>query len=109
MRAGVIVNFNGTRGFGFIAPDDGEDDVFFHANELGGDWAALRSGARVEFDAVERDRGPKAVSVQVLDGSGEVVPVVSAAQPQDDSVCEVVTAEEFAGEIVELLLMAQPA
>ncbi len=65
MLTGKVVRFDEVRGYGFIAPDDGSDDVFVHANMLDGDKWALTPGVPVEYDAVETERGPKAVLVRV--------------------------------------------
>ncbi|MEU9508937.1 cold shock domain-containing protein [Micromonospora sp. NPDC048170] len=66
MLTGKVVRFDDVRGYGFIAPDDGSDDVFVHANMLDGDKWVLAPGVPVEYDAVETDRGPKAVLVRVI-------------------------------------------
>ncbi|MER7416983.1 cold shock domain-containing protein [Micromonospora peucetia] len=69
MLTGKVVRFDEVRGYGFIAPDDGSDDVFVHANMLDGDKWVLAPGVPVEYDAVETDRGPKAVLVRVIGAS----------------------------------------
>lgn len=66
MLTGKIVRFDRMRGYGFIAPDTGGEDVFIHANELGADEAAATVGSRVEFDVVEGERGLKAYDVRLL-------------------------------------------
>jgi CspA family cold shock protein len=48
MLTGTIKRFYGDRGFGFIRPDDGSDDVFFHVSFTGGVTLAERD--RVEFE-----------------------------------------------------------
>lgn len=54
------------RGFGFIAPDGGAKDVFFHASEVkNAAFEDLKEGAKVTFDVEESDKGPKAVNVQL--------------------------------------------
>lgn len=55
MQTGTVKWFNGQKGFGFIQPDDGGNDVFVHisAVERAG-MAAIREGQKLEF-AVERD------------------------------------------------------
>ncbi len=53
------------RGFGFIKPDDGQNDVFFHAKDLVEvAFNDLREGERVSFDIVDCPKGPAAANVQ---------------------------------------------
>ncbi|MFJ9154749.1 cold-shock protein [Streptomyces sp. NPDC102270] len=66
--AGRVARFDGARGYGFIAPDNGEEDVFLHANDLLIPEAHLRSGLAVEFDINVGDRGPQASSVRLAEG-----------------------------------------
>ena len=51
MPTGVVKRFNATKGYGFIAPEDGSNDIFVHisAVERGG-LATLREGQRVNFE-----------------------------------------------------------
>ncbi len=55
-KVGTVKWFNGQKGFGFIAPDDGSKDVFVHisAVERAG-MDGLREGQKVEFE-LEADR-----------------------------------------------------
>ena len=58
------------RGFGFIRPDDGRDDVFFHQSALGGlSIDQLRQGDRVSFEAEPdpRGKGMRAYNVRLVD------------------------------------------
>lgn len=70
---GTVRWFEPSKGFGFLAPDDGEADVFVHASEiLGGDGQKmLREGQVVEFEIGEGPRGPQALRVRV---TGDVAP-----------------------------------
>ncbi len=53
------------RGFGFITPDDGQKDVFFHAKDLVEvAFNDLREGDMVTFEIVEGPKGPAAANVQ---------------------------------------------
>lgn len=59
------------RGFGFIRPQDGGDDVFFHRSSLVGvAFEQLRQGDRVSFssEADPRGKGPRAADVQLVEG-----------------------------------------
>ncbi len=61
---GEVKFFHDMKNYGFIKPEDGSEDVFFHISDLEGD--SIEEGAEVEFDVEEGDRGPKAVDVEVL-------------------------------------------
>jgi CspA family cold shock protein len=77
---GKILRFDETRGYGFIAPDTGGEDVFLHANALTGEKHDYQSGVPVEFEVLESDRGLKAMSVRIIrDPAAPVVPAAGAA------------------------------
>ncbi len=53
------------KGFGFIAPQDGGKDIFFHSNSLvGAQFNELREGDAVSFDTEDSPKGKNAVNVQ---------------------------------------------
>jgi cold shock protein len=68
MLTGKVVRFDEVRGYGFIAPDGGGEDVFVHANVLGDEKYVFGPGLRVGFEASDGDRGPKAHAVRLLRG-----------------------------------------
>lgn len=53
------------RGFGFVKPDEGEKDLFFHARSLaeGTLYDDLREGDKVTYDTEEGPKGPAAINV----------------------------------------------
>ncbi len=101
MSIGKLVSFDGSRGFGFIRPDDGGPDVFVHVNDIGLDEDELRQGRLFEFDVTEGDRGPKAIN---LTGVGAPV-----AAPKARKTSGRLGSDELRQQITELLLEASPA
>lgn len=70
MASGKIVHFDFNRGFGFVSPDGGGDDVFVHVNDVTVEEDLLRPGAEVSFDLEDSERGPRAVNLAVT-GEGD--------------------------------------
>ncbi len=62
---GEVTFFHDVKKYGFITPEDGEDDLFFHITDFEGE--SIEEGAEVEFEQEEGDRGPKAVNVRELE------------------------------------------
>lgn len=61
---GTVKWFNGNKGFGFIVPDDGGDDLFVHHSEIKtSGYATLEEGQKVEFEIGEGKKGPCATNV----------------------------------------------
>ncbi|MGY1904235.1 cold-shock protein [Modestobacter sp. SYSU DS0903] len=64
---GTVKWFNAEKGFGFIEPDDGGQDVFVHFSAIADSgYRSLDEGQRVEFSASPGDRGLQADTVQPL-------------------------------------------
>ena len=63
MQTGTIAGLN-DKGFGFIKVEGQEKDLFFHANDVEGEFNDLRQGDTVEFEMGSSDKGPKAENVR---------------------------------------------
>ena len=105
--AGKIIRFDQVRGYGFIAPEPGGDDVFVHANDLSADEVTVSVGTRVEFEMVEGERGPKAYGVRVLGPPSPPGPAGAGDAAAEDE-CAALGEREFGSELVELLLTSVP-
>ena len=132
MLTGKVVRFDEVRGYGFIAPDGGGEDVFVHANVLGSEKHVFGPGLRVGFEASDGDRGPKAHVVRLLRGPDAVPavvisPVAPAVPPVSglaaaearvapaaladagEELCDVFTTRAFSQEITEVILRSASA
>ena len=66
---GTVKWFNDSKGFGFIARENGEKDCFVHHSAIQGNgYKSLAEGERVEFDVVQGQKGPAAENVTRLGG-----------------------------------------
>jgi cold shock protein len=122
---GKVIRFDEVRGYGFVAPDTGGDDVFIHVNDLEFDKRNLAVGAVVDFTVEDGDRGLKASTVTLVSPApvpamasaavGPVAPAAPAAPtflpplpdagPRSD---DAPTERELAVEVTEVLLAAVP-
>ncbi|MFF9019778.1 cold-shock protein [Streptomyces eurythermus] len=116
MVAGRVVRFDSSRGYGFVAPEGGGEDVFLHVNDLLIPEEYVRPGLVVEFDVEDGERGPKASNIRLAEGVEPAAPrrPGAASRPAllDESgqpMCDVLSAAEYRREVTELLLNASPS
>jgi cold shock CspA family protein len=130
MATGKVLQFDPIRGYGFVAADDGGEDVFLHASVFDGDPGDLVPGRSLEFQVMAGDRGRKAFGARFT-GVKEPALVPSPALStgtlstgtlstgtlstgrlstlEEDQMCDVLSQAEFGTEITELLLRTIPA
>jgi cold shock protein len=66
-KIGVVKWFSRLKGYGFILPEQGEQEVFVHYSAIDGEgYRNLYEGDRVEFDEVDMGKGPQARNVTTL-------------------------------------------
>jgi CspA family cold shock protein len=64
MPQGTVKWFNGDKGYGFIKPDDGSEDVFVHYSAIaGGGFRSLDEGDKVSYEAARGKKGMEARNV----------------------------------------------
>jgi cold shock CspA family protein len=114
MATGKLLQFDPARGYGFVAADDGGEDVFLHASVFYGDLSDLVPGIPLEFQIMAGDRGRKAFSVSIAEGKSALLPprVLSPqafSATEEEQMCDVLSQAEFEAELTELLLNTLPA
>lgn len=63
-QSGIVKWFSRLKGYGFINPDGSEQEVFVHYTAIDGDgYRNLYEGDRVEFELVDKGKGPQAQNV----------------------------------------------
>ena len=67
MPNGTVKWFNAEKGFGFITPDDGGQDLFVHQSAITGEgFRSLNEGDKVSYESEESDKGPRAANVETI-------------------------------------------
>jgi CspA family cold shock protein len=126
VATGKVIRFDEVRGYGFISPDNGSEDVFVHANDLLDGKGHYRPGLRVVFEIEDGDRGLKASQVRLAEPmTSTAVESISPAVPihtidtepklpassaiSDDRSCFQLPVEDLRHEVTEALLGVLPS
>ncbi len=64
-QQGIVKFFNDARGFGFIKPDEGAQDIFFHISALNG-MQSIDQDVRIAFEINENQRGKFAENIELI-------------------------------------------
>lgn len=67
MATGIVKWFNDAKGFGFITPDEGGEDLFAHFSAIQSQgFKSLQENQRVQFDVTTGPKGKQASNIQVI-------------------------------------------
>jgi cold shock protein len=67
MATGTVKWFNDAKGFGFITPDDGGEDLFAHFSEVKAEgFKSLQEGQKVSFEVKQGPKGKQAANIKPL-------------------------------------------
>lgn len=65
MPTGTVKWFNNAKGYGFILPDQGSEELFAHFSSIIMDgYKTLKAGQLVEFDCIDADKGQHAINIR---------------------------------------------
>ncbi|WP_341720726.1 cold shock domain-containing protein [Micromonospora sp. FIMYZ51] len=105
VRQGKVIRFNVDKGYGFIAAEGGDEDVFLHASVLRDVHPhELRPGMLLEYEAVEGNDGVRAVLARPANGVEITSRPISGSDSADADTCDVVGRSEYERFVTDLLL-----
>ena len=67
MSTGIVKWFNESKGFGFVTPDNGGEDLFAHFSAINmNGYKTLREGQKVSFEITQGQKGKQASNIQSI-------------------------------------------
>jgi cold shock CspA family protein len=106
---GTVIKYDEARGYGFIAPDEGGEDLFMHIRDVLGPEDSVTLRARVEFDVVDGARGLRATDVRAIGGSSLSGPSSSGTgRGDDDEGVDVLSEAAYSRHITDVLINTAP-
>lgn len=67
MATGTVKWFNDAKGFGFVTPDDGSDDLFAHFSAINSSgFKSLKENQKVSFEVTQGPKGKQASNIQIV-------------------------------------------
>ncbi|MFC7616562.1 cold shock domain-containing protein [Actinokineospora soli] len=105
---GKVIRFDDVRGYGFVLPETGGEDVFLHVNDINFDKRKLTPGTVVEFVVEEGERGLKASDVSLVAGRATQDYAADPGFPEDGDFADLLSVREFRDEVTEALLAGVP-
>ena len=95
MSTGQVKWFNNAKGFGFILPDGGGDDLFTHYSAIGmGGYKTLKAGQLVSFDTIQGPKGMNAANIKPLSESAAGVGNTEERQTEEPAAEPITDAEQ---------------
>ncbi len=102
MAIGKVKWFNNAKGYGFILPDDGGEDLFAHYSSIEMDgYKTLKAGQEVQFDVLEGPKGLHATNIRSSDADAQATDGEDSATADADvekAAAEAAVNEETVGE-----------
>lgn len=112
LHVGRVLRFDEVRGYGFIVPSEGDEDVFMHANDLLDEKYQYKAGSEVEYVLEMGDKGPKASEIRLVHAPASQTRSASGggqgpgpADPHGEY-SDVLSPAELRNELTEALLQA---
>ena len=66
MATGTVKWFNDAKGFGFVTPDDGSEDLFAHFSAIqSAGFKSLKEGQKVSFEVTQGQKGKQASNIKI--------------------------------------------